>query len=146
MYIISKNRRTRLNYIEWLVRMPHRKQRETKQQPILRHYLALLGCCLVSVHFLRGILTSHSVDIQNVLSHISVLTDIQTVLAFFQHLLCISQRRLSAFLLYLSDNNEVMLPCAVPSQTHLSRGNCWINRVNDDQPLTAWPRLFETPN
>ena len=131
MYIISKNRRTRLNYIEWLVRMPHRKQRETKQQPVLRHYLALLGCCLVSVHFLRGILTSHSVDIQNVLSHISVLTDIQTVLAFFQHLLCISQRRLSAvllyprtFLLYLSDYNEVMLPCAVPSQTHLSRGNC----------------------
>ena len=36
-------------------RMPHRKYRETKQHMIWRPDLALLGCCLVSLHFLCDI-------------------------------------------------------------------------------------------
>ena len=46
----------------WLVRMPHRKWRETRQQLITRPDLALLGCCLVSLNFLCCILASHSVE------------------------------------------------------------------------------------
>ena len=35
----------------WLDGMSHRKWRETKQQLICWPELALLGCCLVSLHF-----------------------------------------------------------------------------------------------
>ena len=43
------------------VRMLHRKWRETKQQLSLLPDLALLGCCLHSLHFLHDILTGHPV-------------------------------------------------------------------------------------
>ena len=42
-------------------RMSHRKWRETKHQPSWWPDLVLLGCCLVSLHFLCDILTSHPV-------------------------------------------------------------------------------------
>ena len=41
----------------WLVRMSHRKWRETKQQLSWLPDLALLGCCLPSLRFLCDILT-----------------------------------------------------------------------------------------
>ena len=41
--------------------MSHRKWWETKHQLIWWHEVTLLGCCLVSLHFLCDILSSHSV-------------------------------------------------------------------------------------
>ena len=46
----------------WLERMSHRKWRETKQQLIWWPEVALLECCLVSLHFLCDILSSHPVE------------------------------------------------------------------------------------
>ena len=42
--------------------MSHRKWRETKQQPGTAGPGNMLGCCLVSLHFLCYILCSRSVD------------------------------------------------------------------------------------
>ena len=44
-------------------RMSHRKWRETNQQLIRLPDLALLGCSLLSPHFLCGILTTHPVTL-----------------------------------------------------------------------------------
>ena len=46
----------------WVSGQPHRKWRETKQQLIWLPDLALLGCSLLSLHFLCGILTTHPVQ------------------------------------------------------------------------------------
>ena len=48
----------------WLVWMSHRKWRENKIQLMLWPDLALLGCILVSLHILCGILKNHSVDVR----------------------------------------------------------------------------------
>ena len=45
----------------WLDGMSHRKRRETKQQLILWPDLALLGCCIVSLHFQCDIPSSHAI-------------------------------------------------------------------------------------
>ena len=45
-----------------VLRMAHRKWRETKQQPSLLPGLAVLGCCLVSIHFLLAILSTSTVQ------------------------------------------------------------------------------------
>ena len=42
--------------------MSHRKQKETKQQPGTAGPGNILGCCLVSLHFLRDIHSTHLVD------------------------------------------------------------------------------------
>ena len=43
--------------------MPHRKLRETKQQPSMLPGPAVPGCCLVSFHFLCNIHSIHSVQV-----------------------------------------------------------------------------------
>ena len=48
-------------YIEWLFRIQNRKWRATKQQPILLPGPAVLGCFLVSFHFLSYIHHSRTV-------------------------------------------------------------------------------------
>ena len=47
--------------------MSNRKQRETKQQPSMLPCLAVLGCCLVSFHFLRDIHSIHPVHVASAL-------------------------------------------------------------------------------
>ena len=48
---------------EWMERMSHRKQKETKQQPGTAWPGNILGCCLVSLRFLCNIHPIHSVGI-----------------------------------------------------------------------------------
>ena len=45
-----------------VLRMAHRKWRETKQQPSLLPGLAVFWCCLVSIHFLLAILSTSTVQ------------------------------------------------------------------------------------
>ena len=44
-----------------VLRMVHRKWKETKQQPSMLPGLAVPGCCLVSVHILWAILSTSTV-------------------------------------------------------------------------------------
>ena len=51
-----------IKHTEWLDRMSHRKWRATKQHPHRATPGHQISCCLVNLHFLCNILSSHSVS------------------------------------------------------------------------------------
>ena len=59
---IMKTNRNRECCTEWMEWMSHRKQKETKQQPGTAGPGNMLGCCLVSLHFLCDIHFIHPVQ------------------------------------------------------------------------------------
>ena len=77
--------------------MSHRKWRESKQQLIWFPALALLGCCLVSLHFLWNILSGGPVESgerQSLFWHVGCLADKGSGMVHFCGL--IAQRRVAA--------------------------------------------------